>query len=74
MPPSSISSIWRRASNRMARSRKRNELTFLISVRVPNSFWPTGRTETLASQRNEPSCMLPSQMPSQTTRLCRARA
>ena len=31
---------------------------------------PGLRTETLASQRNEPSCMLPSQMPIQVTILC----
>jgi hypothetical protein len=33
-----------------------------------------GRTDTLASQRKEPSCMLPSQMPIQRTRACRALA
>ena len=35
---------------------------FFSSVRVPNSWEPLGRTETLASQRNEPSCMLPSEI------------
>ena len=53
---------------------KRKEFRFLISQRVPNSFWPTGRTETLASQRNEPSCMLPSQTPSHITSECSALA
>ena len=42
---------------------KRNELTFLISVLVPNSCCPTGRTLTLASQRSEPSSMLQSLTP-----------
>jgi hypothetical protein len=35
----------------------------LDSARVPSLGSPLGRTDTLASQRNEPSCMLPSQMP-----------
>jgi len=34
---------------------------FLISVLVPSSFAPWGRTETLASQRRLPSSMFPSQ-------------
>ncbi len=63
LPPSSISSIWRWISWLIAFSMKRKELTFLISARVPNSAWPFGRTETLQSQRSEPSAMLPSQMP-----------
>ncbi|MNW21795.1 hypothetical protein D3C71_2229100 [compost metagenome] len=46
---------------------------FLISRRVPSGA-PGLRTETLASQRNEPSCMLPSQMPIQVTILCSSRA
>ena len=51
----------------------RNEFKFLISRRVP-SGWPGLRTLTLASQRNEPSCMLPSQMPIQVTILCSSLA
>ena len=47
----------------MARSTKRNELMFFNSVRVPYSFCPLGRMDTLASQRNDPSCILPSQIP-----------
>ena len=35
---------------------------FLISTLVPNAACPTGRTETLASQRKLPSSMLPSQI------------
>ena len=46
---------------------------FLISRRVPNGA-PGLRTDTLASQRNEPSCMLPSQMPIQVTILCSSLA
>ena len=53
---------------------KRKEFRFLISQRVPSLRRPRLRTETLASQRNEPSCMLPSQMPIQThERVQRAR-
>ena len=33
-----------------------------ISARVPSFSAPLLRTDTLASQRNEPSCMLPSQI------------
>ena len=66
--------VAHRASNSIACSMKRNELRFLISQRVPSFSSPILRTETLASQRNEPSCMLPSQMPIQTTKACSARA
>src|SRR3546814_9169612 len=58
----------------MARSMKRNEFRFLISQRVPNSCCPLRRTDTFASQRKEPSCILPSQIPSQTTSPCSVRA
>ena len=57
----------------MARSRKRKLFRFLISQRVPSGA-PGRRTETLASQRKLPSCMLPSQMPIQRTSPCRAFA
>ena len=50
------------------RPAKRKEFKFLISRRVPSVSEPAGRTETLASQRNEPSCIFPSQMPIQRTR------
>jgi len=53
---------------------KLDELRFLISRRVPYSACPMGRTETLASTRKLPSCMLPSQMPIQATRVCSALA
>ena len=73
-PPDSSTPACRSISCSMARATLRKELMFFSSQRVPNSFWPLGRTDTLASTRKEPSCILPSQMPSQTTRLCRARA
>jgi len=74
VPPSSSSAICRRASNSIACSMKRKELRFLISQRVPSFVAPDLRTDTLASQRNDPSCMLPSQMPIQRTSACSARA
>ena len=42
---------------------KRKLFRFLISQRVPSVVVPARRTDTLASQRKLPSCMLPSQMP-----------
>src|SRR6185312_14966197 len=60
--PSSISSTCRRTSNWIAFSMKRKLLRFLISQRVPSASSPARRTDTLASQRKLPSCMLPSQM------------
>ncbi len=45
---------------------KRNELRFLSSQRVPNG-WPGRRKDTLQSARNEPSAMLPSEIPNQRT-------
>ena len=41
----------------------RNEFRFLISTLVPSVVAPRGRSETLASQRSEPSSMLPSHTP-----------
>ncbi len=49
-------------------------MRFLISQRVPSFASPSGRTDTLASQRKLPSCMLPSQMPIQRTSACSAFA
>ena len=43
---------------------KRNEFMFLSSVLVPSSRVPTGRMETLASQRSDPSSMFTSLTPS----------
>ena len=36
---------------------------FLSSAFVPSAACPTGRTETFASHRNDPSSIFPSQMP-----------
>jgi hypothetical protein len=47
----------------MARPRLRIELRFLISQRVPRASEPTGRTDTLASTRSEPSSIFPSLTP-----------
>ena len=52
---------------------KRKLLRFLISQRVPSGS-PGRRTDTLASQRKLPSCMLPSQMPIHCTSACSALA
>ena len=59
-------STWRRASYSMALPRDRNELMFLTSQRVPNSAWPTGRTDTLQSTRIDPSSIFPSEAPMAT--------
>ena len=61
--PFSMRAICRAASNSMARPSERIELRFLTSQRVPNSLDPTGRTETLASTRMDPSSMRPSEAP-----------
>jgi hypothetical protein len=45
------------------RSRKRNEFMFFSSVLVPSCSLPTGRSETLASARSEPSSMFTSLTP-----------
>ena len=44
---------------------------FLISHRVPRSGEPARRTDTLASTRNEPSSILPSEAPV-ATRMARS--
>ena len=61
-PPASRISIWRFASYSMPRTAALKLLTFFISQRVPNSVAPFSRTETLTSQRMEPSCILQSEM------------
>ena len=43
------------------------ELTFLVSVRVPNSLEPRRRTDTLQSPRKEPSSI----RPSDTSKYCK---
>ena len=47
----------------MARAMALKELMFFISVRVPSSVLPAGRTERFTSQRREPSCILQSDTP-----------
>ena len=47
----------------MAREMALKELRFFISVRVPNSVDPAGRTDRFTSQRREPSCILQSDTP-----------
>ena len=47
-------------------------MTFFTSALVPSFSWPTGRTDTLASQRRLPSSMLPSLTPIDT-RISRRR-
>jgi hypothetical protein len=42
----------------------RNEFMFLSSVLVPSAVVPARRTDTLASQRSEPSSMFTSETPS----------
>ena len=49
-------------SDLMAFSTKRNELMFLISVRVPKSVSPLGRIDTFTSQRIEPWAMMASEI------------
>ena len=46
----------------MARSTAEKPLTFFISHRVPNWAAPSGITETLTSQRIDPSCILQSEI------------
>ena len=56
-------SFWRAISASMPRSRNRNEFMFFSSVFTPSVCDPTGRTDTLASARMEPSSMLTSLTP-----------
>ena len=56
-------SICRLASYSMARAMALKELRFFISVRVPSSSEPAGRTDRFTSQRREPSCILQSETP-----------
>ena len=50
---------------------ERSEFMFLISQRVPSSDDPARRTDTLASMRNEPSSIFPSDAPV-ATRMARS--
>ena len=56
-------SIWRSISYSIARPSERSEFMFLTSTLVPSSDVPTGRTDTLASTRIEPSSIFTSETP-----------
>ncbi len=64
--PASSARVCRTTSYSSACCTLRNEFRFLISTLVPSSVAPCGRSETLASQRSEPSSMLPSHTPMKT--------
>ena len=55
--PFSNAFVWRAISKTSARSSERMEFMFLISTFVPNAVSPAGRSDTLASQRSDPSSM-----------------
>ena len=63
-PPARTIASWRAISARIPLSMKRKEFMFFSSVLVPSSRVPTGRMETLASQRSDPSSMFTSLTPS----------
>ena len=67
-PPPATTSVWRAISKTSARSTLRNELMFLISTFVPSFVAPTGRIETLASQRSDPFSMSHSETPAKRSR------
>ena len=54
---------WRSISNSIARKTARKLFMFLTSTFVPKALVPTGRRLTFASQRNDPSSMLPVETP-----------
>ncbi len=64
MPAASQDLLLARDLGSMPRSMKRKEFMFLSSVLTPSSLAPAGRSETLASQRSEPSSMFTSETPS----------
>jgi len=66
--PESSTAAWRSISNRTARSTERSELTFLVSVLVPQRPDPRGASEVFTSQRSEPSSIRTSETPSARTR------
>ena len=61
-PPFSNSEIWRGISYFSARNTPLNVFMFLISIFVPNSFWPAGRTLQFTSHRMFPCSRLQSLM------------
>ncbi len=67
-PPASSTAACRSISNRTARSTDRSELTFLVSVRVPQRPEPRGDSEVFTSARSEPSSIRTSETPSARSR------
>ena len=64
VPPAESTAACRWISNRAARSTLRSELTFLVSLRVPNFSRPCGRSDRLTSQRIWPISIRASDTPS----------
>ena len=71
--PRSSTAVWRRISCSTASRTCLKELMFFSSALVPSFSAPCNRSDTLASQRSEPSSMLPSLIPKVRTRVRRAR-
>ncbi len=63
VPPDESTAAWRWISKRAARSTERSELTFFVSLRVPNFSVPFGRSDRLTSQRIWPISMRASETP-----------
>ncbi len=64
VPPDDSTAACRWISKRAARSTERSELTFLVSLRVPNLSAPFGISDRLTSQRIWPISMRASDTPS----------
>ncbi len=63
VPPAFRTAACRWISNRAARSTLRSELTFFVSLRVPNFVAPLGISDRLTSQRIWPISMRASDTP-----------
>ena len=63
-PPESSTNACRSISERTARSTERSELTFLVSVRVPQTPDPRTDSDVFTSHRSEPSSIRTSETPS----------
>jgi hypothetical protein len=66
-PPASRIPFWRTISDCTARSTDRNELTFLVSVRVPHGS-PGRFSDVLTSQRSDPCSIRTSETSSERIR------
>jgi hypothetical protein len=64
--PRSRRAVWRRISYSSAFCTNLKEFRFFSSALVPNWLRPRGRSDTLASQRSDPSSMFPSVTPMYT--------